>query len=122
MTQRRIVHKGDANREWTPLHEATVKTYFVDVHRLLDARAAMSSPSCAGVQVIHLAASTPERPIILRLLLDRHADVEVQDDDGFRPLHVATNESCADAIPELLRARADPRADEVRNCFIWRPP
>jgi ankyrin repeat protein len=80
-----------------------------EVHRvtvLLDYGASLDDRERYGLTALHYAVRGGKLPLI-RLLLERGADVDAMDDDGLTPLlHLAKTRSKADPIPvmELLLA------------------
>lgn len=59
---------------------------------------------------LHLACSRGAKPDLLRLLLQRGADVSVAAADGWAPLHLAARAGAAEKVALLLAAGADAAA------------
>ena len=64
---------------------------------------------------IHIAV-IKKNPQFLRMLIDYGADTNLQDNDGWTPLHWAVSESIGlDIVEMLLKAKADPNLPDYEG-------
>ncbi|MFA6287194.1 MAG: ankyrin repeat domain-containing protein [Opitutaceae bacterium] len=64
-------------------------------------------PNVWNIVALHCAAANPGQTEILRLLLDRGADIDIQNDTGSTPLMFAADRGNADRVRLLLARGAD---------------
>ena len=73
-----------------------------------------------NIRPIHLAASNGNI-CILKLLLNKHDDVNIEDKYGSTPLHYSVNSLNEDSTKFLIENGANPYSlnDEIGIIFIW---
>lgn len=96
----------------TPLMMACLRGHLDWIRRLLDRGAALHRP---GWSPVHYAASAPESPDALELLLRRGAPVDPRSPQGQTPLMMAARWGDQRSADVLLAAGADPTLRDARE-------
>jgi ankyrin repeat protein len=92
----------------TPLQLAAERGDFRLVNLLVNAGCPVNAvDNLKGYSALHYAL-LHNYTRIARFLLSRRADLNLQDNDGNFPLHIAAANGCVDAVMLLLEHRADP--------------
>ena len=101
---------------WTPLHLAAFFGRHTAAERLLDAGAdptAISRNSMKNTP-LHAALAGGHTDVAL-LLIERGADVKMEDAGRHTPLHIAAENGLVDAVRALIASGADPHAVDAED-------
>merc|ERR1711871_455940 len=105
------------SQKWTPLHEAAYWGNVDIVRILLDAEASVSSLSHKGKTPLHAACQGRygNEGKVVSMLIEGGAAVEHRDYADQTPLHDAAENDCTECVNHLLKAGANPEAEDAQN-------
>jgi ankyrin repeat protein len=91
----------------TPLHMAAVKGYYDILKLLLERKANPTAKTLHGQTPLHFACFSNGNSQIISLLINKKAEVNIQDNDGNTALHAASEFGNLDAVKLLVTAEAN---------------
>lgn len=93
----------------TALHEASLWGTVSAMEALIQGGVPISAQDLSGATALHLASCCPERDVAYRIsmLLDAGEDVDVKNEGGKTPLHVAVEVKNYDAVSKLFNSGVD---------------
>ena len=107
-------NKPDVSNK-TPLHWSINANSSECMRLLLLNDAHVDAKSYHGRTALSHVASKKENPSFLETLVGFKADIETEDDEGWRPLHWAAHKDCPVTLSQLLDKGADIHATDMRN-------
>jgi ankyrin repeat protein len=69
-----------------------------------------------GNTSLHFLGSVTDKPVVLKMLLERGGDINIRNVGGETPLFKAMIQADTDTISALLAAGADPNAQDITHC------
>lgn len=100
----------------TPLFIACQRGAVAAAERLLDLGAQVNTTVCNGATPLHAACERKGNAGLVKVLVERGADIEAQDNIGWTPLHYASESGRADSAELLLTLGAN--RDAVAHDFM----
>ena len=100
---------------WTPLHLAVFFGRINIVHLLLNRGAEINVPSKNDQRVtpLHSALANPHNAAVAQLLIDRGADLNARQSEGYTPLHYAAANGLEQIVRSLIAKSVDVSAKEA---------